>query len=58
MPVAAPAPLAAPAAQPPTGLADQDWNMGPTTTTKDWGAEEGDWGSTEPVSCHRVGAHD
>ena len=28
---------------------DQDWNVGPTTSTKDWGADDtGDWGNTEP----------
>ena len=28
---------------------DQDWNVGPTTTTKDWGADDagGDWGNTD-----------
>lgn len=36
------------AAPPPTGLGDQDWNVGPTTATKDW-ADDGDWGNTEPV---------
>ena len=38
------------------GTTDQDWNMaaGATTTTHDWGAEDGgDWGSTEP----KVGGH-
>ena len=38
------------ATAPPTGFGDQDWNMGPTTTTKDWGADDGEWGNTEPVS--------
>lgn len=37
----------------PTGLGDQDWNVGPTTTTKDWGAEEADW-SSEPVSAQEL----
>ena len=28
---------------------DQDWSVGPTTSTKDWGADDtGDWGNTEP----------
>ena len=28
---------------------DQDWNVGPTTSTKDWGADDtGDWGNAEP----------
>lgn len=58
--VAVPAPILAPAAsQPsqtvpgaPTGFGDQDWNVEPTGTTKNW-ADEGDWvgtGTGEPVS--------
>ena len=28
---------------------DQDWSVGPTTSTKDWAADDtGDWGNTEP----------
>ena len=27
---------------------EHDWNVGPTTTTKDWGADEGgDWSNTD-----------
>lgn len=39
-----------PVTAPPTGFGDQDWNVGPTTVTKDW-ADDGDWGNTEPVSA-------
>ena len=45
----------APAAPPPTGLTDQDWNIGAMTTTKDWAADEGDLGSSEPVSLFHCG---
>ena len=44
-------PTQTPAAAPPTGLGDQDWNVGPTTTTKDWGADDTDWSSEPPVSA-------
>ena len=50
-PVGAPTPtFTAPPPTTGTGTADQDWNVaGGTTTTTDWGAEDGaDWGSTEP----------
>lgn len=32
----------------------EDWNVGPSTTTKDWGADDagGEWGNTDTtVSC-------
>ncbi len=44
-----PAPTSQAAAAPPAGFGDQEWNI-PTTTTKDWGADEEEWGNTEPVS--------
>lgn len=33
------------------GGGDQDWNIGPTTTTKDWADEAGEWAGTEPQVC-------
>ena len=40
-----------PVTAPPTGFGDGDWMQQPaTTTTKDWAADDGDWGSAEPVS--------
>lgn len=30
----------------------EDWNVGPTTATKDWAADDaGDWGNAEPKVC-------
>ena len=32
-----------------SGGATEDWNVGPTTATKDWAADDaGDWGNAEP----------
>ena len=49
--IAAPPPATQAVTATPTGFTEQDWNVGPTTATKDW-ADEGDWGNTagEPVS--------
>lgn len=27
---------------------EQDWNIGPTTTTKDWADDAGEWAASEP----------
>ena len=41
---------AAGAATTAAGGGEQDWNVPQTTaTTKDWGADEGDWVNTEPT---------
>ncbi|XP_003382764.1 PREDICTED: 40S ribosomal protein SA-like [Amphimedon queenslandica] len=49
-----PAPAASGQPTQPPGISstapfgEQDWNMGPTTTTKDWGADEGgEWSNTD-----------
>lgn len=47
-PAAGAPPATSSVAAPPTGFGEQEWNVGPTTATKDW-ADEGDWGSTEPT---------
>lgn len=39
-----------PVTAPPTGFDGGDWlQQTASTTTKDWAADEGDWGSAEPA---------
>ena len=33
---------------------EQDWNIGPTTTTKDWADDAGEWAASEPQVCLSV----